>query len=342
MVRKGPLLPLPTQCGNRMNKTKASMNRYDNWHLYWVESDGIEDCFVAARNSRSACKIEIEMNGFDFNQVHATRVLRIPVNIARSYLREKTHKSWPWYVYGQRFFEKVGAEFRTAGGKQEMLLDDVVYEIDDYAPCGITKSRSIGEKAVRALTSEPFFRDIGYEDEDVWTGSAMPIISGLGMCLATCQLIEHYICNSFLLGISKKQKQKYGTIKDLSEGWKKKTLGNMIWSIEEAWEIHPVLKAGIELFLQNRNLLVHGITTSERYDIRTRWGQEELIAFLSFFDVNASLVKKAFRSSYYAGILFAVHKWGRPEKLSRRMFGRKHEKEADMFFSFFEMKEDAV
>jgi hypothetical protein len=162
------------------------------------------------------------------------------------------------------------------------------------------------------------------------------------MCLATCQLIEYYIVNSFLLGISKQQKQKYETIDDLRNGWKRKTLGNMIKSIEEAWEIEPTLKANLELFLANRNRLIHGITTEEQFDIRTHWGQDELIAFLSFFDVHARIVKMAFRSSYYASIDFAFHQWGRPTKISRRAFGRKHKREASLFFEFFKPKEDAI
>ena len=54
------------------------------------------------------------------------------------------------------------------------------------------------------------------------------------MCLVRCQQIEHYISQSFLLGIFKKQKEKYQTINDLRAGWKKKTFGNMLQSIEEA------------------------------------------------------------------------------------------------------------
>jgi len=52
-------------------------------------------------------------------------------------------------------------------------------------------------------------------------------------CLAACQQIEYYIASSFLLGISKKQKQKYKTLNDLREGWKRTTLGNMLKCIEE-------------------------------------------------------------------------------------------------------------
>jgi hypothetical protein len=112
--------------------------------------------------------------------------------------------------------------------------------------------------------------------------------------------------------------------------------------IEEAWEIEPTLKANLELFLANRNLLIHGITTDERFDIRTHWGREELLAFLSFFDLHARIVKAAFRSSYYASIAFAIHNWGRPNELSNKMFGHKHEREASLFFAFFNPRADAI
>jgi hypothetical protein len=73
-----------------------------DWHLYWVESDGIEDCFVVAKNSRSACKVEREMNGFDPDDVSATRILKIPQHIAYQFTfpkgKGKAKYVWPWYV----------------------------------------------------------------------------------------------------------------------------------------------------------------------------------------------------------------------------------------------------
>jgi hypothetical protein len=60
--------------------------------------------------------------------------------------------------------------------------------------------------------------------------------------------MKYALVNSFLFGISKQQKQKYETIDDLRNGWNRKTLGNMLKSIEEAWEIEPTLKANLELF----------------------------------------------------------------------------------------------
>lgn len=109
----------------------------------------------------------------------------------------------------------------------------------------------------------------------------------------------------------------------------------MLKCIEEAWEIELILKANLELFLKNRNRLIHGITMDEQFDIRTHWGREELLVFLSFFDVHARIVKSAFRASYYASIEFALHHWGRPKGIPKKIFGRKQTKEASLFYTFF-------
>jgi|GEM_PF-2684860 len=284
------------------------------------------------------------MNGFDPAEVQATRILRIPPEVESFCKRQKEFKEdrWPSYARGKRFFEKLGAQFRTVGGKQEMLLEDIVYGVEEFGPGGICQLRSIGFKAIEELSKDPVLQGLEYDDEDVWPGPEIHIITALGMCLARCQLIEHYIANSFLLGISKKQKSKYRTINDLREGWKRKTLGDMLRSIEEAWQIHPLAKANFELFLAGRNKLVHGLTTSERYDIRTRWGQLELWAFLNFFDVHSRIVKRAFRASYYASIEVAVSEWGCPKEGLKNFLTKKQREEAGIFFEFFSPKEDAI
>lgn len=290
--------------------SKRRRSRAKPWQLYWVESDGYEDCFVVARNARSACRVEIDENGFGAGDVRATRILTVSAAARRTHRIEQRHSEWPGYAHGRRFFEKMGARFRTVEGRQEMLLEDVVYEVEDFVPCSITRKRSIGFRAVSELRSIQELSQLKYHEEDKWDGPAVHLITGLGMCLASCQLIEHYIAHSFLLGVSKQQKRKYETLNDLIKGWRRKTLGNMLRCIEEAWEIEPTLKAGLELFLECRNRLVHGITTDEQFDIRTHWGREELVAFLSFFDIQSRVVKAAFRSSYYASIHFAIQNWG--------------------------------
>jgi hypothetical protein len=116
----------------------------------------------------------------------------------------------------------------------------------------------------------------------------------------------------------------------------------MLQSIEEAWEIHPLVKASFELFLQNRNVLIHGLATSDQYDIRTIWGQHELLAFLKFFDIHSRLVKRAFRASYYASLDFPIKKWGVPPGAPKRIFNKKQAEEIGLFVEFFSPKQDAI
>lgn len=324
-------------------KRKTKIKKNTCWNLYWVESDGIEDCFVVAKNSRSARSVEYHMNGFDFEDTRAEKIMPISPKVEKFYKRQKVYKEngWPWYVYGKDFFAELGAEFRTIDGKEQMLLEDVVYSVSDYRPCEIHREYAIGKKAISELR-EAIETEIEYEDEDAWKKSDINLMAMIGMCLVRCQQIEDYIAHSFLLGISKRQKNKYKTIKELKSGWKKKTFGNMLSCIEEAWEIHPHVKTNFQLFLQMRNRLVHGITVSERYDIRTSWGQRELISFLSLFDLCSLAVKKAFRASCHASMAFALHYWGKSEEMPEINFSDNQEKEMLMFFEFFTAKDDCI
>jgi hypothetical protein len=313
------------------------------WNLYWVESDGVEDCFVVARNSRSARAVEASENGFDLDYSTATKIMPIPTHVENSYKRQNRYKEnpWPGYLYGRKVFEGLGAQFRTNEKQEEMLLRDVVYAVDEYVPCGIARRRSIGSTAVAEMKKIPAFNQ-NYDDEDIWNGRVIHLITGLGMFLVRCQQIEHYIAQSFLLGVSKKQKRKYETIDDLRAGWKKKTFGNMLQSIEEAWEIHPIVKESFDLFLEHRNFLIHHIATSDQYNIRTSWGQDELLAFLTFFDAHSRMVKKAFRASFYASIDFGAKHWGVPEGAPKKLFNKKQREEIGLFPAYFTPKSDAI
>lgn len=309
------------------------------WNLYWVASDGLEDCFVVAKNARSARSVEYQTNGFDYSEVQAARILTIPEKVVRSYQRSDRYQQnpWPWYVYGKRFFEGIGAEFRTAEGKEQMLLDETVYGVDDYMPGAMHRSYTVGMRAVDEFNNLP---ELGgeihnYDDEDIWLEPEIHLVTMLGMCLIRCQQIEHYIAHSFLLGISKKQKAKYETLNDLRAGWSKMTLGKMLRCIQEAWEIDPILKEGLEFFVSCRNLLIHAIAMHERYDIRTRWGQLELLSFLNFFDAHSRIVKKAFRASFFASIEFGIQHWGLPEGTPRQTLSKKQKEEIGMFAAFF-------
>src|SRR5207244_4141921 len=81
------------------------------------------------------------------DEVRATEVRRVPEKVQLSYAKRKS-VAWPWYVYGKAFFRGMGAEFRRIDGKEEMLLQHVVYDVEDYVPCSICRSRNIGIKAI--------------------------------------------------------------------------------------------------------------------------------------------------------------------------------------------------
>jgi hypothetical protein len=111
----------------------------------------------------------MDENGFEVGDVRAIKIMRIPGEVELAY-RKRAARAWPGYIYGKELFEKLGAQFRTIDGKQEMLLDDVVYAVEDYAPCSIVRERTIGRKAVTELTAEPTIGNYPYHDEDKWEG----------------------------------------------------------------------------------------------------------------------------------------------------------------------------
>ena len=87
------------------------------WTLYWVSSDGYEDCFVVARNRRSAARVELDMNGFDPDDVEAERIGIVPREVERDYFwANEDVRPWPWYVYGKELFAGMGAEIRETDG----------------------------------------------------------------------------------------------------------------------------------------------------------------------------------------------------------------------------------
>ncbi|MBX9910237.1 MAG: hypothetical protein K2Z25_16165, partial [Beijerinckiaceae bacterium] len=290
--------------------------------------------------------VEFHMNGFDFDDIEAELIASIPPEVVNRYQSRKSYKArpWPWYAHGKNFFRALGADFRTLDGVIEMLLNDVVFRCETFLPCGITKKRSIGARAIGDINNDPHLLEVSMErdtDDELGPGTGHVAIM-LGLCLIRCHQIEEYICNSFLLGISKKQKAKYKTLDDLKKGWKRKTLGDMIKSTEEAWDIHEDVKIGLSLFVSMRNRIVHGISLDDEFDIRNQWGQKELVAFLYFFDIHSKIIRKAFRSSFYASIQFGIDNFKTPEKYTKNVFNKKQREEMGLFPHFFRLKEHEV
>ncbi len=304
--------------------------RPSGWSIYWVASDGLEDCFVVARNSRSAARIECEMNGFDSDMLRIERILSVPRNVeiafrVRAKRLGKDH-TWPWYA-DNWLLSKLGARFREIDGLSETLLNDRVYSAGFFP-------RSIGAKAIRELDSIEEFSTYG--EEDVYASRQMHLFTMLGICTARCQEIEHLIAQSFILGVAEAQKGRYKTISDLVRAWQKKTFGQLLRLIDEGYEVDPVVRASLDLFLEMRNKLIHGITTDPRYDIDTSWGQDETIAFLKLFEILSRPIRKAFRASFYASIDYGNEYLIKDPQAPKVPLSKKQLKEIGLFAAFFE------
>jgi hypothetical protein len=310
-----------------------------HWNLYWIETGELEeDCFIVAKNSRSACCIECNINDFEPEDVKATRITRIPKSVENYYIKQKQYKKkpWPWYVFDKKLFKKLGAQFREIDNNEEMLLEDVVYQ---YFPDCIIRQRSVGRKAIaefKAVLDKTGYEG-KYDDEDTWEESAINLMTLMGILLVRCQQIEQYIAHSFILGFSEKQKRKYKTINELTDAWKKKTIGSLLLCIEEAYDIEPTIHASFKVFLSMRNTLIYDIAVCSKYDINTSWGREELVSFLNVFDFYSLMVKKAFRSSFYASIDFGSRYFQTNIPKELRLTPEQ-DKEIDRFVHYFTPK----
>jgi hypothetical protein len=312
------------------------------WTLYWVSSDTIEDCFVAARSSRSAARVEIDMNGFDPEWVKAERICVIPKTVEEAYFHkaeEEVHQ-WPWYVYGRAFFEGVGAEFREIEGQLQMLLNDVVYEVNEFSPCEIRRIYTVGARAANQFDAVPEFKSVEteYEEPD-YLGSIAPFVHEIvGRCLLRCQRIESNLASSFIFCAPQENKPEGKTINDLRNEWKRLTFGQLVKIIKKNWDMAPELEAAFNLFKESRNLFIHRLCTDPRYDISTKWGVMEFLPFLQFFELQTKLILRASEASMAASVSLALHQFGTPDGFDFELFEEEHDENVGAFFHMFHMK----
>jgi hypothetical protein len=302
------------------------------WSLYWVYSDGLEDCFVVARNVRSAIKVDREMNGFEPGQIGATKVCSIPESVARwqqRRLEREGGSAWPWYARDS-LLKKLGAQFRERDGLEEVLIEDVVYAAGQPA-------RTIGKRFLDEFRGDPSIA--AYGEEDRYSGRQIILCNLLGICVARCHQIESYISDSFILAVSAKEKDRYKTIDELRNAWRKKTLGQLVRTIEESYDLEPLFKQALDWFVQHRNRLIHGLTTDLQFDIESAWGQDEIIAFLVLFEMMSRLVRKAFRACFLCSMDLGIHVFGAPEGMAKSIkWTRKQRDEMSLFPEFFRLK----
>ena len=313
--------------------------KHSGWNLYWASSDGDEDCFIVARNSRSAQRVDVEYCGFERGDVRAIRVKALPREVLFNWEKRRAkaegRQPLPWYA-DKWLLSQLGASFRERDHLWETLIDDVAYTND---PNGPVRPRAIGRRHLTEFHAVKAFQRYGHEDR--YSPSQMSLFTILGICIARVQEIEHLIAYSFVLGaIVESERRKNLTIAELIKSWKRKTLGQMLRTIESSREIEPTVKASLELFLQMRNELVHGLTTSEQYDIHTSWGQDETVCFLTLFELISRPLREAFQASLYASIEIGNKHLLKDEPKKHHRLTARQQKKIGLFAAFFSPKQN--
>jgi hypothetical protein len=145
---------------------------------------------------------------------------------------------------------------------------------------------------------------------EAFSTSQQDILGKMGLCLMLCHEIEFFMSNSYLLGLTEKQKSKHKTINDLLDARNKMTIGALLNIIEEVYEIEPEFKKGFELFLWMRNKFIHGVTQEKKFNFFAAKGERELNKFIdTFFELCLSM-RRIFRGCYLASLDFA-NEWAK-------------------------------
>lgn len=320
------------------------------WKLYWVASNGIEDCFVVAKNSRSAKRLEKETNGFNEDDITVTRIIDVPDKYekeANKRFREWSIKNncnmhldinelpaWPYYAEDW-LLEELGAEIRYINETKQILIDDTVYS-KGYV-------YNIGKKAMKELyelTNEDELDISNVNDE----GIEEVIDIMLGKALILIHEIENYIAKSYIFIIGNRKYKNY-TINDAIRYLKDRlTLGNLINLMEEKYIIKEEIRNSLQLFLTQRNKIAHGLTKDERFDISTSWGQKEIVGYLALFLENGIVLKKVIESAYITTMAFSVHLLEKEENISKELENFKNDpciqEKISLFNDVFKLKEN--
>lgn len=316
---------------------KRVVGKYDRWCLYWVAYDGEEDCFVVARNSKSAAVFDADFCGYCADDAISLKAASIPTPKARKFFMRSSAAQnippGPRHADG-KLIKSLGGDQREIDGVIETKFGDLVFTTgSDY----IVPPREIGRTFLKNLQRMDLYTQIG--EEDSYDAGQRILFELMGVCLSRCQEIEHLIAHSFIFAVSDPEKDRYTTITHWIDGWKKKTFGRMLRDIEHSFEMDSDMKQALHVFKDMRNLFVHGITFHDRYCIYDIWGRDELVAFLSRFEFISRAVRKAFRSSYYASIEFGHEFLVKDQK--KVPLKKKERDQIGLFTEFFKMKRDS-
>ncbi|WP_141506271.1 hypothetical protein [Paenibacillus luteus] len=241
-------------------------------------------------------------------------------------------RQWPWYA-SKWLLRDLGAQFRTIDDEEQMLLRDVVYA---KRATGEWYTYSVGARALTEMNRQLPQYD-NYDNEPRINISDQ-LQTAIGRALTQCHEIEFLFSKSFIFAISEKQQKKYETVNDFLKGWEKKTLGGLFSAMQEAFDIEDDIKKAMDLFLEMRNNLVHGITITDKYDIYTDWGQRELLVFLDIFLSLCAPIKEIAASCLEVSIKYA--KRHLLDESGKKILTESSEELLSLFIECFRLKEN--
>ena len=281
---------------------EKGIGKYDRWNLYWVAYNGEEDCFVVARNWRSAISLDASYCRYSPEHASAAKVISRPSSKAKSFYKRISSENKIFAVprhADNQLIGSWGGEQRESEVGLETKFDDLVFTTE---AAETIYPREIGGRFLKNLHDFDLYKQFG--EEGTYDRGKRILFELMRACLSRQQEIEHFLAHSFVFAVSDPQKHKYRTITDWVDGWKKKTFGRMIRDIEHSFTMDEEMKLALHSFKDMRNLFVHGITMTGKYHIDDPWGRDELIAYLARFEFISRAVRKAFKASYYASIDF--------------------------------------
>lgn len=297
------------------------------WKLYWVSSDGYEDCFIVAKNSKSAVRIEVRMNGFHSSEVSSMYITDIPLNCAQKY-----EQDWPWYADNQLLID-LGAKRRTVEDTiQQILLNGRVYSQDQT---GRWTTYLIGFRAL--CERNPSLPHPDFSEEDT-ADYHRHLYEMMGMAITYCHKIEWELSHSFLVAVTKKHKKGSKTFGDALDELKTKTLGSIMTSIRKSFDIDTDINLLLSLFIDMRNQFIHGITHTERYNIEDNWGQRELLNFLDIFIALSEQTEKISAAFFEMGMKVMEHVF--PNDVDSELEFDYSDDLLGLFSAFFHLKDN--
>lgn len=109
------------------------------------------------------------------------------------------------------------------------------------------------------------------------------ILFKMGSATMFSHHVEFYIQRCYIFFFSHSTELSEENIPNLLEKREKRTLGNLIFELQKAFELEDNFKERLERFVSDRNRFVHGLTVEDKYDLYTDEGMKNLEEFLEHF-----------------------------------------------------------